>query len=146
MPTPVSIADVTTRTTPVSVFTDTSGPLSAGLLRTMSHTRIVKSRPRPAMLPNVIDQVVACSSAATGTNAINWPACPMIPVNWTMTGPRCAGNHVATSRSTAGKTAASPAPRRTRATIAMPMLGERAMVSCPAAMSSIPAVMIGRDP
>ncbi len=30
MPTPVSIAEVTTRTTPVSVFTVTSAPRSAG--------------------------------------------------------------------------------------------------------------------
>ncbi len=70
MPTPVSIAEVTTRITPVSVSTETSAPRSAGWLRMRSATRIVKSTPSPAMLPNVIVQVVACRSAASGTSAI----------------------------------------------------------------------------
>ena len=69
-----------------------------------------------------------------------------MPVICTITGARCAGNHVAMSRSTLGNTAASPAPSSMRATIATPTFGEKAITSCPTAISSIPIVMIGRAP
>ena len=46
---------------------------------------------------------------------------------WTSTGARCAGNHVAMTRSTLGKTAASPAPMRTRARMPMPTTSANAI-------------------
>lgn len=70
----------------------------------------------------------------------------MMPVSWTIMGPRCAGNQVAMRRSTLGKTAASPAPSSTRAMSATPTLGDSAIVSWPAAISTMPIVMIGREP
>ncbi len=69
-----------------------------------------------------------------------------MPVICTITGPRCAGNQVAITRRTLGKTIASPAPSSMRAAIAMPTFGERAMTSCPTAIRIIPIVMIGRAP
>ena len=50
------------------------------------------------------------------------------------------------SRSTPGNTAASPAPSSMRAAIATPTLGEKAITSCPTAISTIPIAMTGRDP
>jgi hypothetical protein len=63
-----------------------------------------------------------------------------------MRGPRWAGNQVAMRRSTLGKTAASPAPSSVRAKMATPTLGEKASVSWPSAISTMPIAMIGRAP
>ena len=70
----------------------------------------------------------------------------MIPVSWMSTGERCAGNQVAMTRSTLGKTAASPAPMSTRARMPMPTVSANAMTSWPIAISTMPAAMTGRAP
>ena len=75
MPTRVSIAEVTTRIDPVSVSTETS-LRSGGWLRTTANTSTANSTPSPATLPNAIDQVVACSSAASGMIATSDRAGP----------------------------------------------------------------------
>ena len=66
MPTRLSTAEVTTRIAPVSVSTDTSVSRSGGWFRITANTRTANSTPRPATLPNAIDHVVACRSAASG--------------------------------------------------------------------------------
>jgi len=73
----------------------------------------------------------------------NWP---MSPVNCTSTGACRSGNHTAMRRSTLGKTAASPAPMSTRARMPMPTSEAKAITSWPSAMSTMPAVTIGRAP
>ena len=115
-------------------------------MRTTANTRTANSTPSPATLPNAIDHDVACSSAASGMIATSWPSWPRMPVVCTITGARCAGNHVAMSRSTLGKTAASPAPRSMRAAIAIPTFGDSAITSWPTAIRIMPIVMIGRAP
>ena len=146
MPTPVSIDERTTRMAPVFVSTVTSAPSWGGWLRMNTNTRMANSTHRPAMPPKTISQLVACRRAASGARASSWPAWPTSPVNWLISGPRWVGNQVAMRRSTPGNTAASPAPRSVRAKIATPTLGEKARVSCPSAMSTMPIAMMGRAP
>ena len=69
-----------------------------------------------------------------------------MPVICTSTGARCAGNHVAMTRSTLGKTAASPAPMRTRARMPTLTTSANAMTPWPMAMRIMPSTMIGRAP
>lgn len=63
------IAEVTTSMEPVSVLIVTSRPTDGGWLRMSAKTSTANSTPRPATLPNAIDQVVACRSAASGMSA-----------------------------------------------------------------------------
>lgn len=142
----VSVLLVTTRITPVLVFTDTSSVKNAGWLRTMMATRIANSTHSPATEPNATVHEVACRNAANGAKASSCPLWPTTPVSCTMIELRCAGNQVAIRRTTLGNTAASPAPMSIRAAMAMPTLGEMAITSWPSAITSIPAVMIGRAP
>lgn len=141
-----SADEVTACMAPVFVSTLMSAFRPGGRLRMTAKVSTVKSTPSPARLPKAIVQLVACSSAAMGRIAKSCPVCPTMPVSCTMKGACRSGNQTATTRSTLGKIAASPAPSSMRARIAVPTLGANAITSWPTAMRNMPIVMIGRAP
>ena len=109
----------------------TSASRSGGWLRMTANVSTVKSTPSPARLPNATLQHVACSSAAIGRIASSCPDWPTMPVSCTRNGACRSGNHTATTRSTLGKTAASPAPRACARRSPMPTSGANAMHELP---------------